>query len=1571
MTSSITGSAPIIEILNYSGPMDLNTFNDEVAIRHLLNITNSLHYNYTSIEKSKLLVNGTYPNITEFSKKCLISTSTNKSLFIFDTENVTGVYNLNVTSINSSNLSVVNTFNISNSSDIVRGETFFLRVESADNGVIYSDNASFYLVEREPSNQNDINALNDIRILNAGNLTASFSFDSSAVDNALGVEGKVFYFPSNGTDFEPNYKDIVGYDPMSNHNISLSIDKTGTSYDNEILKIDTYPSYFNFTTSNDTKVVYGSNLAFGNNVSLAYNSFIPVDYTTTLGNVGTSSISLSATTSASRALEVSSNPGFVSVDPTFIAPNDVTNLSVLKALSIGDTINMTLVGAERAIVGADLPVIDGENAIDVTPITETIPSGVATSSATITFDSSDRYTYSSQNGYSISASITYNVDGNGTGLDDVNMTTESVSCSFERLANNTDVKATDAWLNNDNIDLYYDVTGINVANASEYISLTDVTNEPNKSYAVKLYPSNAITLLTELENNATNQLVQLGTNTTVAAYVEVVADQSQITSSSYSDANDWRILIDPQAQDLIDSVNTSSIYNIHTLNLTSGTISISSNLNVLNYDANDNNGPVDFYADYYDFGTNDYVQTYECVFPNVRNLGSNNRIQKILLEGYTNFDKTGDAVGNGGYTIDTTQITYKKQSDNSAGIDEIITGPVDGVETITVKYIMEFDISLTGISNGTFVVCVPVEYSYTRQRIAPSTLFTYSWNNGTVPQLRFDIRFDLSKFYPHRARLQYKTGEDTWISVNDVEENRPYIDLRLPREYISVSDSENNASVTFKVWTTELEQINPVSYKIDLKVSKESDYKARVIIFDNDDASEFVSNSLSSLKSMLTTGTVVDVTETEVVREVGEEDGLILGFSDSGNSFNVNLLKAPLDKEIYLLHLHGAVIKTTNTQGDVVNVIRKNGGTYTTDNGIEVTFVNVEDQSANGSMGAISLNNDKYSAIMYDGQTGASYQTLGAIPNSLVLVPHLSGDSNNTTTIQLDSSIYRGYKHLSSYTISRDTVDITAKFGDYEETISISPAPGTLFTFNFADQSGHNFGFRFKLDNTSNSNQYIVFDVIRNEFTLTYSNVGQDVVTETVSSYSSLELSDLFAHPFVDLLYMKNFFIPGGLALGITYTQPAITIQNSTTYIGRDNTQSASSFISGLSWSSLSTISDEDIVTSADQIIRNYTLGFDTNAIHRTTAHTFYLTTAPVYLSLSHRINSGSVQSRYIMGGGDVDIPVNGNTAKYTFESSVSFNTIRESFSAFFDYKPNLFTLENSESSPYTYLDKVDITEWSMEDGYYVYDFAQKDDPADPLSYNFNDESNIRIRINNAYFRPKYDFTLKFGYHNSLTIASEYNARITAYNLSYEMDGTTLRPVVYKYQSINYTNEVVNPADDTIVRRREFVPYVDGDNKKFLLKSSINPGFSYRVASNTRYPLPSSFTGSVIASSSDIAPSELPSTIDLLIRLQGKRGVQTYLDVMNPKNNVLDVIKVDAKDQFIVKDFCDNLSMRVGPNGRLYTGDVSLYSLAVYESNNNSINSQYIPIYNSNVALGNAGIQLGDEDAPVPINDTL
>lgn len=310
---------------------------------------------------------------------------------------------------------------------------------------------------------------------------------------------------------------------------------------------------------------------------------------------------------------------------------------------------------------------------------------------------------------------------------------------------------------------------------------------------------------------------------------------------------------------------------------------------------------------------------------------------------------------------------------------------------------------------------------------------------------------------------------------------------------------------------------------------------------------------------------------------------------------------------------------------------------------------------------------------------------------------------------------------------------------------------------------------------------------------------------------------------------------------------------------------------------------------------------------------------------------------------------------KLTLQGSLNMNDV---------YDDNLSEIWNS--TWHTYLDKVDfvktkMVKWSSSDSFPIDVFAP--DAFGQQSANLDDRDSLKFMwdLNNA--------TRFIGdaWSEEIIVSPKILSKVVQYVLRFKLNNGELKPQVSKL-----TSALFNPnklLDNSKVGNISLIKINMATQEETELNVDIKDiGLPYEFTNSSVYPkdqnkyddnglLLESFEPSANFSNSNLAINSL----DLLIQVDNtdKSSRSKYTSLFGAtKSGVNKVVSVFSKDQLVLVNHLGKLSMRVGPDGRLYTGDVSSYSYYC-----NSINTlldglqaangiMTLPL-NNNVALNN------------------
>jgi hypothetical protein len=327
-------------------------------------------------------------------------------------------------------------------------------------------------------------------------------------------------------------------------------------------------------------------------------------------------------------------------------------------------------------------------------------------------------------------------------------------------------------------------------------------------------------------------------------------------------------------------------------------------------------------------------------------------------------------------------------------------------------------------------------------------------------------------------------------------------------------------------------------------------------------------------------------------------------------------------------------------------------------------------------------------------------------------------------------------------------------------------------------------------------------------------------------------------------------------------------------------------------------------------------------------------------------------------------VTVNGNSANYTLDYDTGFyvSSLKDpsvSAPANFNYQPNLFTMEGTPLGAetwYEYFSGQSLLDpiFNYTNSLYCYTFSQNGLDGD--------QDTIVLCWSNPYTRPVYNPTGSYGFDynwsEKLDVTPSTLSQFKQYELGFRYNSSNiLIPVVTKYTSVYYSNEANVTSASTTNGWSQHINTLSGELLYINTTALTLPNeLPYKYNTTNFYPQPSNRTVS-ITSSVNLSGAYLPSQMDLIINVRNTTGVTAYnryVNITSGDTQTTKILNVFAKDQLVVQDYLGNLGFRVGPNGHVYGGDISTYSLTVNDNQPNppqAVNGNHLPIYNGDVNL--------------------
>ena len=637
-----------------------------------------------------------------------------------------------------------------------------------------------------------------------------------------------------------------------------------------------------------------------------------------------------------------------------------------------------------------------------------------------------------------------------------------------------------------------------------------------------------------------------------------------------------------------------------------------------------------------------------------------------------------------------------------------------------------------------------------------------------------------------------------------------------------------------------------------------------------------------------------------------------------------------------------------------------------------------------GVLANLYLLNDLYSCVNPS-------ISLTIVPNNKVLVNESLVYSTGSYK-EIKALHRRGLTSKSTYRFNRQKIEATASWGDMLEKVAIDNATTQMYTqqdqVNYYYKAVFNFAKNVGLGVIINS-----FSGLDGSHTLRQHISRVDVTLKKLSDGNILkntrvELPSDAQVPFVENYKLNNFWVPNQ-TVKLTLNNKDITVK----------------FFNKYSWNSLNefknAVADKTVILSEDNFVSsnnqsvilvdgkkslqiNYVPAFrrvakkvcfscvpeilkidlsspsvyhplltlepkllslggsrvnthslDLSALASTSllsgVHNYTVSKDSLLLSLQGSIDTGNPWDDGIDGDGDGKAdnesyqPYTNISMSTPYLSSVSFNsdnflTVLASFNV--DNSSKVSAFQKSIEQNYNNLDGSIILQW-------------------------NKLANRLARVD--------------GWSNDLIVSPKITTSVKQYVLGFDMVEGAVVPVVHKLISAEFNPNKLQ-ASSKLASGVSLIklPCASKQKSSLSLPDGVGIGFPYNYTlAGVNYP--SVLADKLLSLSEPLVnfvnnSSLNRTTLDLLVKV-GVNGSQLFTDIFAAKKvGVNRVVGIFSKDQLVLEDSFGNLCLRVGPDGRLYTGDVSTYSLycnaqnSVLGASTNGIMS--LPL-NNNAVLNN------------------
>ena len=1059
--------------------------------------------------------------------------------------------------------------------------------------------------------------------------------------------------------------------------------------------------------------------------------------------------------------------------------------------------------------------------------------------------------------------------------------------------------------------------------------------------------------------------------------------------------NQFRLLLEPTNPLGTASVNqTGSNVTISAASLNYGGGGVNPTFgSVLEYKvAYNGNGPVS----YADFPANTYTQSYSLVFPTVGELaGGILRPQQVLINGYNA----------SGAQLNNQAMVMSLCSSNFSGLSLQTIG-----QQTTISYNLVIDVALSGLkpfdcrnvagsqNSGSMYVNIPVSYTVTNNGGG------YVYTNG-IPSASVNVTFLTQQLYTHKVHMQGLTAiapgglnmtaswVDTFNYVNPTTYNVNqywYVDLRESYDILTFSAvNGNDVPYTFSFALYPQVSLSAPSftntYYVEQFASKPSGWSAQIYDLNNQanlQASGFNGLSYDNIVSVVNNPFSVYTTPTVVVTDVGGQSSSINVNTAPGVNVTFYLVNsASGNSPIYFVYTANALVQSVAGWNGTINALVPNGTTTAIAPGVYINSANISNggHAVGDWISTITLTKDQYYGSAYIGQTGMPYNGWQPIPDPVAGVSVLIPASLNPTyptgvTTQLQTPYVRGFGYQNGgeqLLFIRSGISANAVFGPFVDNSNVGIAQAAIntpsvLTFNF----GQNFGINLALSANPIVNSLTTFNANKTSVTAVY----QGVTYSSVDS-PSLQILNLVqpvgtSVPWIENLYLNSFFVAGASnTLRIDYQQAPVSF-SSANYFTNNAGLNGRQAVEGASYTLRAAFTDNQIVNApsnvvgVDQVFTDFDLAY----MLRKQAKAFYITVAPIdvrlgLLTAPNFFNNPTMSYWYVSLNSNsvpvTGVSVDGLTAPYNFLVQYDQQLAKATPPSTSDFMffNDIYSLRGSQDSGVNwvnYFTNADlfngsnipssITVAPLPNNSYSITFQQ-------TGYAPSSGDVVVLTFSGLYMQPLFGGA----WSAPISVTPATLSYLAQYELNFSVNNTSklIQPIVTKYTSQVYNSNYLTNLTST----NGYYTQLTCAAAQQLNNPVSVAGLPYQYLNATQYPLVSSNPLIVNPTFSAIP---LPANMDLAYQVKnGATGSAYYFQWMAVQaGNFVDakVVSLFAKDQMVVTDYAGNLSMRVGPDGHFYAGDISTYSIAMNDNqsaNPPAINGLLAPILNSDVNLNN------------------
>jgi hypothetical protein len=1481
---------------------------------------------------------------------------------------------------------------------------------------------------------------------------------------------------------------------LAENNISVTYTRPSDSHtinasDLGIYKISWEDAEFNLSTTDatpaDQLVRKEDGSAIPVNSNIAYSTYVAADYPVGNADAKIKVADYNALKSSTLSIEVSPIGGKTEPFSLVTAESSANGMVDISS----DLLNMSTIGDQFPKGNVEIVVDNTHNLVadsttnnsnlSVVLIDELLPAGKTASDATITFDSTQANRATTTSAFTATTTVKYDADSGvkpfGV-LSNANMTTLEVCYDGDVVIPSTSNTANITSLVSDSSTISAKSNGMvfYMENALSPITIENVDEEKNNIVG-KMYLINTLGNLDADENKAEDGTL-VSTVDGIANYelshgvgANNSYDGSDISGSinhlliegggAASDGLRLKFTSLPTLEGLFVEQSSSNMLP----GMGAAEVQRLREDSLILYDINDDTiGPAHLET-IRASNSGNYKQKYTLQFPPNKTALS---VQALSAASYkvngkgviypyrVQLSASDDLDQELGRAID---LEVKVNSDMAADGYKYANFVIDGLTDVsdvsgvrTVNAVVIVPLTISGIVNSSAVVRIPVKYSY---NLSGGLNGGPSYISDLVPTREAKLWITRrSLAFTHTVSIEGKNGSGQWTKIGSGASSSKDIDLRsfydvdAGTQDISFGQS-GVVNVQLKL-SPRNDADAPSVYSINYTLSAAFKNLGMEILYmkmsqDLVLMSQYSLLNKNNLRAIIEAAPEREVTLKLLTTTMDTTDATKYSFTVDQNASNTDLIafKATMNRNgmstLYFARAYETLVRHNRVEGDEdasYYELLDNDEEFKVDDGISMKLANIRGASTIGQQAYdVCLNNDKYVATAYLGQTGNAWNTNGLIPTNLELIPD-GQDAGAFPTSGITSTIYRGYKDGQIYSFHRPQTTMTVTW----KTLLGSSIAALTQTLHFdavaknetlqkvADLS-NSLGMKINLSFNSKVDQTYVFAANYCDVIVKFNGVNQLVTTTATCPFNIASEFNKDTKPlaWIEKFKLNNFFQAAASTTVLAYNQSDISIARSSNYISYDQNWTvnptpplAAAQYAALTFSNPESKDDETLSGSRNWTVSTFTLNFpDTALAHRTTAKHFIIGVVPMYARVFCLGKSNNVASEHFVSETVSTIPINEykinvvvDTEGLEIKRALGFagswvlktKLKRDRFLLSIRGLSGLPNIANDQypnmDTAHMYVNQVPHTlttrSWSqygtLATGGVEHNVVMKFSldsyrhPAPLTYYQYLSGSHDGLflpRLFNSTVDKYPDEPEKIRWSNFVQVANTEYCRIYQYLLRFDLDTTThaMVPVVYKFRSQLFDQTALGPVGDlsnvdaaggtrdtfnsghlkqikldvnnTATNAMKFV--LDRVTDLALVRKLKLP---YLCVGATNYPELDFVSGLTTVNFVAVPADEKPECLDLVINVRdydinsngdvvhdssATNGTNQYLKLFNLRVGKARWLSIYNKDQLVVKNHVGQLSMRVGPDGQVYTSDLHSYRVTCQDNNgryNGSLN---------------------------------